>query len=314
MQMKKWIRMTAVLLMMVLAASAWMPAEAAAKKKKIEITLEEKNVVLKKGESRDVLQTVIRKSGEVTYTLRDLVGKRTFYTETRKVKKGQKVLWPVVYYDKGMSNSKPIRQVRATFQMEKQKYSFDLYYRYEKKKGKTAAVTVERESWYPNNTACSFGPLFRDMRPALTDKWYMFTPLDLREQGTFEYEYIASNMYVIGKVYVDVQGDQVCVTYKNFYENQKGKTETQTEYLNFFHNLKSVKDVDPESLGESGFAFGRPFSISQDLKGDKKVLMFVRNVVTYSTYPTPQHQLRRFWPNLSERKALRQELIRKMDK
>ena len=248
----------------------------------------------------------------VSYTLTDKKNKAIIYSETKNdVYAGQEISWPLPYDDTGLTGDKPTKQMNATFLMDGRTYSFDVYYTWQKKNG-AVSLLVEKATWYPNNTACSFGPAFRDVKPSLTSKWYLFTPIDLTIQGRQEFEYIASNMYVIGKVYVDVYKDQVMVTYHNFYEDQGGNTETKEEFFTFFHDLGSVRNVEPETMSDPGYHFGWPISIENDLEGDTQVLLFIRNRVTYRNYVTNSHKLTRFWPNLTERIELREEMKKRM--
>ena len=113
---------------------------------------------------------------------------------------------------------------------------------------------------------------------------------------------------------MDVAGDSVTVTYYNFYAKFDGKTETLTEFLTFFPDLKSVTNVEPETMNVPTYAFGQTISIENDLNGDTNVLLFIRNTVTYCDYPTNTAKLTRFWPNLPEHKELRQKMIDMMDK
>ena len=270
---------------------------------------------LTQGQSAKVLSTKFNavSDGTVVYSLTDMVKKTVVYTETKSgVTAGQEIKWSVPFYADGMSASKPVKEMRASFVLDGKTYTYNLYYNFSAENGGT--VTVEKATWYPKNTACSFGPAFRDVRPALTDKWYLFTPIDLTKQGRQTFEYIASNMYVIGEVYVDVYGDTVRVTYHNYYAEQSGNTETLTEFFTFFPDLKSVKNVNPETMDDLGFHFGQDISIAEDLNGDTNVLLFVRNQVTYCDYVNNSHKLTRFWPNLPERKALRQQMQAMMDK
>lgn len=276
-----------------------------------------KQVEIVKDGSKKALETKLNAavSGEITYTLTDMTAKSVIYTETKPgASAGAALLWTLPYYDTGMTAKKPVKRLRAAFTSAgKELGHLDLFYTYVSVQGKSASVTVETAVWYTNNTACCFGPAFRDIKPTLTDKWYTFTPLDLTKQGTREFDYVASNMYVIGKVYVTVRGDDVTVTYHNFYEDQGGNTETLSEFLYFFHDLKSVREVEPENMGIPGFEFGRKISIENDLEGDTNVLLFIRNRVTYRNFATNSQKLTRFWPNLPERKALREEMIRLMN-
>lgn len=165
--------------------------------------------------------------------------------------------------------------------------------------------------WYPNNTVCSFGPQFRDIDPALTDLWYMFTPIDLSKDGTQTFELIAGNMYVLGQAAVTVSGDSVTVTYSTV-KGKNGHVYVKSEYLNFFTDLKSVTTVIPEEIGP-GFQFGKPISIEKDLNNDTNVLMFIRNVATFRNHVTNNVILRRYYKNNPDRKELRDEMLELMD-
>ena len=275
------------------------------------------NATISEGNAAAMLKTKINatQSGIVTFSLTDTVYKTVIYSAVKdNVAAGDEITWTVPYYDGGMSNKKPIKLMRASFAMDGKTYSYNLYYNYAAKRNETPTVTIERNSLYTDNTACSFGPAFRDVQPGLTDKWYTFTPLDLTEQGRQTYEYVASNMYVIGEVYVDVLGDSVTVTYHNYYEDQEGKTKTLAEYFTIFPDLDSVTGVEPETMDDIGFRFGQAISIRKDLEGDTNVLLFIRNRVTYSTYVTDKNKLTRFWPNLPERVRIRDTMLEIMDK
>ena len=271
-------------------------------------------VTLSPGKSAKVVITKINsvQNGTVVYSLTDTLKKTVIYTETRTgIAAGQEIAWPVPYDNAGLSASKPVKMLRASFVMDGKTYSYNIYFNYD---AKTGDIAVEKATWYNKNTACSFGPAFRDVRPSLTDKWYTFTPVDLTVQGRQTFEYVASNKYVIGEVYVDTAGDSVKVTYHNFYEDLECNTKTLTEFLTFFHDLKSVKNVEPETMQELGYRFGDTISIEKDLEGDTNVLLYIRNQVTYCDYVTPTHKLTRFWPNIPERKALREQMQAMMDK
>ena len=170
-------------------------------------------------------------------------------------------------------------------------------------------------SYYPNNTVSSFGPHFRDVTPNLTDLWYMFTPIDLSLQGRQTFVLAASNMYEVGWVHVDVQGDGVIVTYEMMHGDEPGfTTETHSEFLTFYNEYADVGIVEPEDMpGPSAFAFGRPFSISYDLGGDTNVLMFVRNRITYFQFPAPKSEYIRFWENKDEYETRREGMLNMMD-
>lgn len=166
---------------------------------------------------------------------------------------------------------------------------------------------------FGRNTVTSFGPQFRVLTPDLTKEWYMFTPIDLSIQGRQTIELVGGNMYNVGEVYVDVYGDTVNVTY-HYHYSDAGYTKIQpvSEYLNFFHDYSAVHSVRPED-NPSPFAFGAPFSIANQLGGDTRVLMFVRNVETFYRFPAPSVELRRNFPKSEENTALRQHMLNLMD-
>lgn len=171
-------------------------------------------------------------------------------------------------------------------------------------------------AFYPRNTVSSFGPHFRDVTPALTDKWYMFTPIDLSIQGRQTFDLVASNIFRVGEVYVDVNQDTVVVSYKMFYETNNGfTTERLSEFLKFYNSYADVDIVEPEDMAQPAtmFAFNQPFSILNHLGGDTNVLMFVRNRISYYRFPTPWVQYNRFWENTPENTARRNAMLQFMD-
>lgn len=311
------IAVALVLLAGILVSCVWVSAESKALTITLKVSASTKNVEIPSGAVKKALETKLNTAvgSEITYTLTDMTEKSVIFSETLPGGSAGAVLqWTLPYWDAGMTADKPVKRMRASFVSAGKELAYlDLFYTYVPGKDQPASVTVETAVWYVDNTACCFGPAFRDVRPALTDKWYTFTPIDLTIQGTQEFEYVASNVYVIGRVYVNVRGDEVTVTYHNFYEDAGGNTETLSEFLHFFHDLASVREVEPENMGAPQFRFGQKISIENDLEGDTSVLLFIRNRVTYRDYVTNSKKLTRFWPNLPERKALREQMIEFMN-
>ncbi len=167
-------------------------------------------------------------------------------------------------------------------------------------------------TWYPNNTVSTMGLSFREVKPELTKKWYHFTPIDLSREGEQVIPLMASNVYIVGRVYVNVKGDEVTVTYMARGQGSAGTFRVHSEFFTFFPDLASVTEVEPEQLGE-GFKFGEPISIEKDLNGDTNVLLFVRNVATYRDYYTGDMRHVRYWPNLKQHKEYREALQGMMD-
>lgn len=309
---KKEMKALRSFLIMLLLAALMLPMVCIAEEKPLTIVFLGTQE-LSQGGSGNALKTRVAstESGKIVFTLTDTRTGSAAYTETRYgIAAGQEITWSVPYDKAGLSYSKPVKRMKAAFEMDGKTYTYSLYYRLDED-GST--VCVEKATWYPNNTACSFGPQFREIKPGLTDKWYMFTPVNLSSSGRQVFEYVAGSVYVIGQVYVDVNGDTVRVTYENFCADEGGNTETVSEYFTFFSDLASVKDVEPETMDDLGFRFGQEISIENDLNGDTSVLLFVRNRVNFRDYVTNSRKLTRFWINLPERAALRQQMIAIMD-
>ncbi len=170
-------------------------------------------------------------------------------------------------------------------------------------------------TYYPRNTVSSFGPHFRDVTPQLTDKWYMFTPVDLSIQGRQTFVLAASNIYEVGQVHVDVNGDTVIVSYEMFRDGQRGfTTEMLSEFITFYNSYADVGIVEPEEMeNPSIYAFNQPISILNHLSGDTNVLMFIRNRISYYRFPTPKSEYVRFWENKAEYQAQREKMLQMMD-
>lgn len=131
---------------------------------------------------------------------------------------------------------------------------------------------------YDQNTVCSFGPQFREVSPRMTDAWYMFTPIDLSEDGTQTFDLIAGNMFVIGKVSVTVQNGRFQVDYH--YNSRR--IEVGREYFNIFADYQSISEADLENLhAKKRFDYGKAYSIKDRLDGDTDVILFVCNTATF---------------------------------
>ena len=166
--------------------------------------------------------------------------------------------------------------------------------------------------WYPHNTVCVGGLEFRQEKPGLTKKWYNFAAIDLTTQGKQVFELVASNLYVIGVVIVDVDGDNVTVEWRL---NKQGTVDAnfknESEFLTFFHDLASVESVEPSSIATS-YKFGEPISIEKDLEGDTNVLLYIRNVATYCNNLSYKHQNPIFHPTFDRNDSMHVALQKAM--
>jgi len=138
----------------------------------------------------------------------------------------------------------------------------------------TAEIPVLSEIW-PDNTACSYGLRFRDEASELTDKWYMYTPIDLTKEGTLDIPLIASNRYRIGTAQVTIKEGQVSAAYTITAD----KVEVKHEFMAFLPGLDSLETVEPEALTNLSIPLGTTVDIVS--LGGSQALFFMRLVVTY---------------------------------
>lgn len=167
---------------------------------------------------------------------------------------------------------------------------------------KPTAVPKTQE-WRSNQSVCSLGIRFRDIAPKLTNKWYMFTPIDLSKNGTQVVDLIAANITYAGKVTVEVSGDMVKVNYK-----LNRTMEKQDMAFTLLPDLASVSSVEIKDW--PSYQFGKEISIANDLKGDTNVLLYVLGHVTYDFRDARNET---FTPNDAQYKNMAAQLRELMD-
>lgn len=126
--------------------------------------------------------------------------------------------------------------------------------------------------------ATSFGLIIAELRPRLSDTWYMFTPLDLSADNTLSYPLIAQNAFVVGTVKVTVSGGNLTVSYQLV----DGVKATR-EFLVVVPNLDSLQTLNPGLLANQARAFNQPINIAQNFGEDKKVALYINNAVDFDT-------------------------------
>ena len=255
---------------------------------------------------------------EVTVEVYDQAARHNVQTITFPLLKGDAPYPVMAYVYKKMTHDSEVNTYRYT--IKSAGTTMRLYYAQRLRVSgpsnkRVHTYTQFTNTHYPNNTVSSFGPHFREVTPELTDKWYMFTPIDLSWQGRQTFVLAASNIYEVGEVYVDINQDMVNVSYRLFHEEEQGfTTERLSEYLTFYNSYADVGIVEPEEMPfPSNFAFNQPFSIQGMLNGDTNVLMFIRNRISYFRFPAPKSEYIRFWENKDEYKAQREGMLSMMD-
>lgn len=158
-----------------------------------------------------------------------------------------------------------------------------------------------KEKFYADNTVCSFGPQFREVSRRLTDAWYMFTPVDLSQDGVQTFDLIAGNMYVIGKVTITVNDGKFEVDYKYADTGiQSGR-----EFFTFFADYESVTSDALEQF-DKRFLYGKAYSIEEKLGGDTDVLLYVCNTATFRK---TTRGIYRYYETNDERTEMREAML-----
>jgi len=158
-----------------------------------------------------------------------------------------------------------------------------------------------KEKTYYNNTVCAFGPQFREISSNLTKDWFMFTPVDLSEDGEQYYDLIGGGMYVVGGVTVTVRDGTVKVDY----QYNSGDIEEGREYFTFFADYDSVTREDINRLPKR-FSYGKTYSIEEKLGGDTDVLLFVCNTATFEK---TSRGVYRYYETNEDRVAMRDAML-----
>ena len=127
--------------------------------------------------------------------------------------------------------------------------------------------------WF-HMTVSSIGPRFRDVSD-LTDKWNMFTMVDLSVDGEQTFDLIAGDIHVVGTMTVKVQDGKVTVTYTLNNEEMSVKAES----LSIVSGLDAITTLEEMPV----FTFGEEISIADQLGGDTMVVIFVNNIVHYES-------------------------------
>jgi len=126
-------------------------------------------------------------------------------------------------------------------------------------------------------TTCSEGIRFRDLENPLTDYWYMFTPIDLSVEGEQTFDLIAGNIHKIGTVTVVVKEGTVTVSYELA---NRSAIEVFEEFVTILPSLEGMTELDFDAL--TAYEFDKAISIQDQLGGDTKVLLLIRNLVRYT--------------------------------
>ncbi len=124
----------------------------------------------------------------------------------------------------------------------------------------------------------SFGLYIEDFRPRLTDKWYMFTPIDVGADTTLTYPLVAENAWIIGSVTIRIAGGNIVVE-----PQVTAGVTVQQEFMAIVGNLDGLPTVNPDLLAAQRLPLRTSIPIQATFGEDKKVAMYLHLKVDFST-------------------------------
>lgn len=122
--------------------------------------------------------------------------------------------------------------------------------------------TVKYAEMMYNNTITGFGPCTRDLIGGKT--WNRVTPVDLSVDGTYTYDLVASNKYVVGTLVVTVANGTMTVNY----ELNATQIKVNEETLTIYANLDALKN----GMGLTA-TVGTPIDVAANFGEDTKVIV-----------------------------------------
>ena len=166
-----------------------------------------------------------------------------------------------------------------------------------------APAKPSSKAWRYHQTVCSLELRFRDLAPELTREWYMFTPLDLSEDGEQTDPLISTNAFVIGQVTITVTSGTVRVAYKVDLPAVGGDMT-----FALLPDLNSLDQVDIQKMNT--YRFGQEISIQNDLGGDTQVLLYLFG---HADYDAQDERIERFSDAADPYQTMIEDMKRIMD-
>ena len=114
------------------------------------------------------------------------------------------------------------------------------------------------------------------LRPALTDQWFMLTPIDLADEGRQNYRLIANNRHEVGWVKTIIQDGTLTVQTEIL-----NGVKVIDPFLTFFKDLDDIKTLDVRLLANKRFPLEQPIPIAQTFAEDQKVLLYLHITADY---------------------------------
>ena len=132
-----------------------------------------------------------------------------------------------------------------------------------------------------NNTMCAMGPRLRDVRLSPnpeTDLWYMFTPFDASIEGKQTFDLVASNLYVVGTVTLEIQDGMLTL---NYHVNSD-KLNVTLEFYTILPSISEISKYEPEALyGQYAMRVGEPIDLKEAFGEDTNLVLYFCSGVDY---------------------------------
>lgn len=132
-----------------------------------------------------------------------------------------------------------------------------------------------------NNTMCAMGPRLRDVDLSPnpnSDRWYMFTPVDVFMDGVQKYDLVASNLYVVGTMTVTVENGVMTVDY----DLNSDKIKIDLEFFTVLHSMKDIDEYEPEQLLSLRMRAGEPIDLEEKFGMDTNLVVYFCSRVSYT--------------------------------
>ena len=159
----------------------------------------------------------------------------------------------------------------------------------------TMDKTIPRIS-FNNNTLCAFGPRLRDVNlyPYDTDLWYMFTPIDVSQDGQQTFDMVVSNTYIVGTLTITVKEGFLTVDYKL----NGNSIDVTTEFFTILHQIDDIHQYEPEQLMAYRMNVKQPINLAEHFGDDRNLVLYFCSRCDYQynsrfirlNYDSPTHQ------------------------
>ena len=171
---------------------------------------------------------------------------------------------------------------------------------------KTEAMSVLKMT---GNTMCAFGPRIRDvdLGSKNQDLWYMFTPFDASVDGKQTFDLVASNMYIVGTVTVEVKDGEITVDYKL----NSGKVTVDQLFFTIVGKVSDLPQFEPEALaGAYGMQLKTPINMAEHFGDDTNLVLYFCSRIDY--YVDAENMTGVNYTS-AEHKAQLQQMLDRMD-